>query len=69
MNIGEAQATMRVLDFLAGDVDHCDETTRAAIARDLELLEGRARKALMVGSARPAETWDALLCNVTFEAP
>lgn len=67
MNIGEAQATMRVIDFLAGDVDHCDEVTRAAIARDLEQLEGRARKALMVGSARPAGTWDELLTLITFE--
>jgi hypothetical protein len=68
VNIGEAQAAMRVLDFLAGDIDHCDEATRASIAADLVTLEGRARKALMVGSARPAEAWDWLLCNVTFEA-
>jgi hypothetical protein len=69
VNISEAAATMRVLDFLAGDIDHCDATTRAALAADLVILEGRARKALMVGTARPAEEWDADLCLVTFEAP
>jgi hypothetical protein len=67
MNIGEATATMRLLDFLAGAFDHEDDATRAAVARDINTLEARARKALMVGEARSVERWDDALCRVTFE--
>lgn len=67
MNIGEATTTQRVLAFLAGDVDHCDETTRAALATDLHELDQRAHRALGAGPVRGAQVWDDLLCNVTFE--
>jgi hypothetical protein len=67
MNIGEAAAAMRVLDFLAGDIDHEDETTRAAVAKDCLWLQTRARAALHAGRTESEAEWDELLCNVTFE--
>mgnify|MGYP003381596235 CR=1 FL=1 len=68
MNISEATTTQRVLAFLAGDVDHCDETTRAALAADLMSLDERAHLTLGAGPVRGAQVWDDLLCQVTFEA-
>lgn len=67
MNITEANATMRVLHFLAGDVDHCDETTRRKIAEDIVLLQSRSYDALHAGLALPVDEWDEALCRVTFE--
>jgi len=67
VNIGEATATMRVLDFLAGDVDHCDETTRRALARDLVWLQTRARAAVHAGRTYDEDAWDLALAQVTFE--
>lgn len=67
MNIGEANAAMRVLDFIAGDVDHEDETTRAAVAKDCLWLQTRARAALAAGRTETEAEWDAHLCRVTFE--
>lgn len=67
MNIGEATALQNVTAFLAGHVDHCDETTRAEIARDLVWLQTRAHAALMAGPVDSEQTWDDRLCRITFE--
>lgn len=68
MNIGEANAVMQLLAFLAGDIDHCDETTRAAIARDCLWLQTRAQIPLQGAGQRLTEQqWDDALCLVTFE--
>lgn len=69
MNIGEANATMRVLQFLRGDIDHCDETTRAALARDCLWLQTRAQIPLQGAGQRLTEQqWDDGLALITFEA-
>lgn len=67
MNITEANATQRVAAFLRGDVDHEDETTRAAVARDILWLEVRSHAALGAGPIASEAEWDQRLCNVTFE--
>lgn len=67
MNITEAQSVQRVAAFLAGDIDHCDESTRSAIARDLLWLETRAHAALMAGPIASEQTWDERLCRITLE--
>lgn len=67
MTIGEATTTQRVLAFLAGDIDHCDEKTRAALAADIQNLEERAHITLGAGPVLGAHRWDQLLANVTFE--
>lgn len=67
MNITEAQAVQRITAFAAGEVDHCDETTRAEIARDLLWLQTRAHAALMAGPVDSEQTWAERLCRITFE--
>lgn len=68
MNIGEANATMNALRFIKGDIDHCDETTRAAVARDLLWLQTRANAALGAGLRLDEAAWNEALCLITFEA-
>jgi len=67
MNITEANATMRVLQFLKGDFDHCDEITRAEVARDLLWLQTRAHATLGAGVHLTEDQWDDALLLVTFE--
>lgn len=67
MNTGEATATYRVLDFLAGHIDHDDETTRAAIARDVLWLQTRANACLHAGERASEADWDDRLTRITFE--
>lgn len=69
MNVTESIAVQNVAAFLKGDVDHCDDTTRLAIAEDIALLQARASKALLgAGEHVDAATWDERLCSITFEA-
>lgn len=67
MNVGEAIHYQGIAAFLAGDVDHCDEVTRAKLATDLATLDHRAHKAIGAGPTRTAEQWDELLCDISFE--
>lgn len=61
------QAVQRLAAFVAGDVDHVDETTRQKVADDIAFLEYRAHKVLHAGTARTNQWWDEALTLVTFE--
>lgn len=67
MTITEANAVYRVLDFVAGDIDHCDEGTRAKVAEDLAWLQKRAHDALHAGAVESDGVWDERLTLITFE--
>lgn len=67
MNITESVLIQNVTAFLAGNVDHCDETTRAAIAGDLHQLQVRSHKALGAGAVLTVQQWDEHLCRISFE--
>jgi len=67
MNVGEATATTRILDFLAGRIDHADAATRAGVAEDVAWLQARARGCLHAGEQATEDEWDDRLCLITFE--
>lgn len=68
MNISEATATLRVCQFLAGAIDHEDESTRLAVARDIAFVQARAIDGLHAGGTpAPASKWDERLCLISFD--
>lgn len=67
MNHADALFARLVLAFVAGEVDHCDERTRADVARALYRLDFSSSYALGMRVSNSVQEWDALLALVAFD--
>lgn len=67
MNVSEAIAWSTVRSFLAGELDHGDESARTAIASACARLDQWAHAALRAGTHDDEQAWDEHLCFVSTE--